>query len=669
MKFYNLLFKRNKNINKKILIEIFNLFIFLIFIFKIEFYKTNINSRFKYQFYNLYSLTKYLNLNIIEKNNNDSIKFFKLNSIKYVFSFKFKLIKFEYNIGFYDINYNLVSPSDLSLYNKLHIICYFEVINKNIKLYSIPNIYKNKYFQCIEFFNINEKVKLGFKIYKNEKQIEFSSINIFLINRQFFNKNDQYIQDWFFEPFIINKKYISLSRDFKDISKNQTLKFIKSFSLYPHLTLRRNANIYYEKWYFRNIFNNYFCFCLGENCLKFKNSQYCKYYFYLNIIHKNRNIYKKTDYLFIDFILEELSSDDVYPVFESMATKNMSVHYMTENLEIYNKYCFEKNKCLTVIHVSKENYTMDGDFLENYLTLFLKLKAVISARATPFNFATNIFYNLEYITYIGVGHGISFFKYFLYNAEHTYGIKRNDKIVLPPSDKLIYPAKKYGWKEDNIIKMNLPRWEKYDKHVVIENKDNLENYSIFIMFTWRDLKYKKLISPYYFENIITLINNDKLYQELMKKNITIYFSLHPLLNKYILAIKMKFENNRYIKFINANNISECLLKVDLVVSDFSSIIFDLIYRRKPFVIFIPDANDPNIKDIYTKDYYELIESMKNGTIEFMNKYFELNEAINKIIYYINNNFNLEKKMKIFYDSFQLKKGNYIKKLVKYLNNL
>ena len=238
---------------------------------------------------------------------------------------------------------------------------------------------------------------------------------------------------------------------------------------------------------------------------------------------------------------------------------------------------------------------------------------------------------------------------------------------MPPSDKLIYPAKKYGWKEDNIIKMNLPRWEKYDKH--IENKDNLENYSIFIMFTWRDIKYKKLISPFYFENIINLVDSFKLYQELVKKNITIYFALHHLLNKYIYIIKKKYENNRYIKFINTNNISDCLLKADLVVSDFSSIIFDLIYRRKPFVIFIPDANDPNIKDIYTEDYYELIESMKNGTIEFMNKYFELNEAINKIIYYINNNFNLEKKMKIFYDSFQLKKGNYIKKLVKYLNNL
>ena len=167
-----------------------------------------------------------------------------------------------------------------------------------------------------------------------------------------------------------------------------------------------------------------------------------------------------------------------------------------------------------------------------------------------------------------------------------------------------------------------------------------------------------------------MIDNYKLHNELEKKNITIYFSFHHLLNIYYTYwFKLKYKNIRYIKFINANNISDCLIKVSLVVSDFSSIIFDLIYRRKPFVIFIPDAKDPQIKDIYTNNYYDLIESMKNGTIEFLNKYFEVNEAINKIIYYINNDFNLEPKLKIFYDSFELKSGHYINKFINYLNNL
>ena len=166
------------------------------------------------------------------------------------------------------------------------------------------------------------------------------------------------------------------------------------------------------------------------------------------------------------------------------------------------------------------------------------------------------------------------------------------------------------------------------------------------MFTWRELK-KKFISTHYFRNIINLIENFVLYEELVKNNILIYFSILHLLDKYINKYKEKYKNNNHIKFININNIYNCLLNPNLVVSDFSSIIFDLIYRQKLFIIYIPDANDPQIKDIYTENYYELFESMKNGTIEFYNKFCEVKETINKIIYYLANHFNLEPKLKKF----------------------
>jgi len=52
----------------------------------------------------------------------------------------------------------------------------------------------------------------------------------------------------------------------------------------------------------------------------------CKYYFYLNIIDNNKNIYNKTDYLFLDFIFADLSSDDVFPVFEKMLNLKFPVH-------------------------------------------------------------------------------------------------------------------------------------------------------------------------------------------------------------------------------------------------------------------------------------------------------------------------------------------------------
>ena len=65
----------------------------------------------------------------------------------------------------------------------------------------------------------------------------------------------------------------------------------------------------------------------------------------------------------------------------------------------------------------------------------------------------------------------------------------------------------------------------------------------------------------------------------------------------------------------------------------------------------------------------MINSFKNGTIKFENIYLNINEAINKIIYYINNDFQIEPKLVKFYDSFGLKKGNNINKFINYLIKL
>jgi CDP-glycerol glycerophosphotransferase (TagB/SpsB family) len=56
------------------------------------------------------------------------------------------------------------------------------------------------------------------------------------------------------------------------------------------------------------------------------------------------------------------------------------------------------------------------------------------------------------------------------------------------------------------------------------------------------------------------------------------------------------------------------MKTNLLISDFSSIIFDMIYQRKPIVLFIPDAYDFTIKNLYRPGYCDIINSLKNGSI-------------------------------------------------------
>ena len=111
------------------------------------------------------------------------------------------------------------------------------------------------------------------------------------------------------------------------------------------------------------------------------------------------------------------------------------------------------------------------------------------------------------------------------------------------------------------------------------------------------------------------------------------------------------------------------MKCNLIISDFSSVIFDLMYRKKPFIIFIPDANDKDLKETYDDEYFDIINGLKNDSIKFENKYFEVNDTINKIQFYINNNFQLEENMKFFYRKFKFFHKDNINRFIKYLQNI
>ena len=481
--------------------------------------------------------------------------FFKLFNIKYLYSFKFNIIKVEYNIEFYETNKTLILPSDLTLYKNLQIFCHIEINNSNIIINSFPDIIENKIFKCVEYFNIYENIKYGIKIFEiNENGENINSHIIYFFSGELFNYLNLFNKnDIVFDPLINNKKYVFNRTTAYIIS---SLNLQKSFSKIPKFILKKNLIINDNKCSFENLFNEYFCFCKDLNSSIINNSQSCKYYFYLNLIYKNKNVYSKTDYLFIDFIFNDLSSDDAFPIFKEMINQKMPVHYLTESTNIYKQYCSEINKCQVILLVNQLNYTINGDFLEKYLTLFLKLKQVISGSGTYFNYINNLFYIIDYITYISITHGVCYFKYFLYDKKSCYGNNSIDKILIPPWEKILSFAIKYGWNSKDIIKLNLPKWDKYNRRNSSENI-RYNNNSILIMFTWREIIKNKKISSHYFKNIFNLIFHKKLTKELKLNNITLYFALH---HKIYYNYKYKIFGNKYAQFIDSKNIADYIGK-------------------------------------------------------------------------------------------------------------
>ena len=582
------------------------------------------------------------------KNNNI---LFNLTSINYHFSYYYNQVELEYCFLFSDKENNLIFPSDLSLYYNLHSFCILK--SNNFHLQSISNIYQNKYFCCLEYYKLNSPALFEVKICENDKCI---SINI----SDYFTFDFNHLQS--LNNKIFNCNYIKKQHTLSSINIFKSYKkhlLEKSYISQPICSIKANAITTKNIWYFKNINNHYFCFCDGNKCPSDQNFDDCKYYFYLYIINNNKNIYNKSNYLLADFLYSNRAPGDAFFVFREMIKQNLTAFYLTERKDIYLEYYDNKLKFQKIIPIVNKQYKITGYILEKYISLFLKLKAVISG--SEFFSKENIFYIIDYITFICMGHGVNYFKPFLY--EDYYGCKRYDKIILP-SEKVISIAKNYGWEEKNILKIGLPKWDLFYNFSLSKEYKEREK-CIFMMFTWRSLNKGKQISPNYFNNIKKILYDSTLKKILNIKNITLYVSLHHnLLNKQKI-IKGKIN----AKYINQEDIFSCLMKCDLIISDFSSVIFDLMFRNKPFIIFIPDSDDKNIYKLYDKDYINVINGFKNNSIKFENTFLNYKDAIKKIIYYIEIDFSLDLKLKILYKQFNFNYTNSINYFIQYLKSL
>ena len=624
---------------------ILNIYLILISYQKIK--NKNLYDIFSYK----YSINKE-SQKIINKNDIN----FNISNIEYLFNYKLKVLEIKYSISFYNKKNKLIKPTKLQLLNEIHVICSIKDINSGIYIDSLANINKNINFICVEHINIKEKIELGIKLYKSKNNIELFFLPDKIIN---YNKIKK-LSNKFNNLIIINNYINKLNKIKKNKYKlKDSYKLTKSYFSEPSFYTKINLSIKHNQWIFYNIFNNYYCFCKGKNCLKYINKyQKCKYKFYLYIIDNNKCLYNKTDYLLVDFLFKDIEPIDGYPIFIEMIRQNLSAHYMTKDDKIFKEFCLnKKDYCLYNFSIIYER-GINGDFLEKYLEIILKLKVVIGV--DRFNSLDNLFYNIEYITYIFLGHGVSYFKEFLYKDYLNY--KKYDKIIIPPSNITISIAKKYGWKEQDIIKICLPRWDNYN----IKNNYISKNKSIFIMFTWRKIKNGKTLSKYYINNTINLLKNKKLNKLLKKNNIKLFFTYH-----HTLKVKKKIILKDYpnISIIKQTKISFYLKESNLLITDFSSIVFDFIYQKKPFILYVPDSEDPNLKGIYIKPYYDIINGLKNGSIYFENKFFNINQVIEKIIYYINHKFQLDKKLKYFYRNFKFNQKNNTNNLINYLKKI
>ena len=268
---------------------------------------------------------------------NIPVIYLKVTPITYYYSTENKLIKVTYFIKFKDENNHLIKPSDISLFYDLHIFCNTFYYEENEKIYSLANIYKNKYFLCVEHVKLEEHIKFGIKIFRiNEtnEEIEYSEFFFFIHQISNININSTFQNNNKFNISPMYDNYMKILRE--NLEDKNKKDFMRSSFLQPPLfSLKRDISQIEGRWYFNNIFETYFCFCRGENSciniisLKMIDFQSCKYFYFLTVIYNNRNLYPKNHYLLSDFFEENIEPADAFPIFLEMANQKLNAHYLT----------------------------------------------------------------------------------------------------------------------------------------------------------------------------------------------------------------------------------------------------------------------------------------------------------------------------------------------------
>lgn len=190
-----------------------------------------------------------------------------------------------------------------------------------------------------------------------------------------------------------------------------------------------------------------------------------------------------------------------------------------------------------------------------------------------------------------------------------------------------YIKEKFGYPEKNIAYTGLARYDNLDI------SKNTQNNIVLIAPTWRKWINNQKDFDSFMLNYYEILNNEELQELLQEKNLQLKLVLHKNMNKF----KIKFESTNDNVNINHNNevdIQKILNQTTMLVTDFSSIYFDIAYRKRPIIYFQFD----------TEKYRQT--QLEEGYFSYKNDGFgeiikASNEVVKKIEYYIKNNFKIE----------------------------
>ena len=165
-----------------------------------------------------------------------------------------------------------------------------------------------------------------------------------------------------------------------------------------------------------------------------------------------------------------------------------------------------------------------------------------------------------------------------------------DRIVVSSYYELDNFKNTYNFPEYMLVPTGMSRFGMIDKDCPQTDK-------ILFAPSWRNhligaevgnkwtLTEEPFLSSDYYKGINSLLNSEKLEALLEKYNLTLDFKIHPIFVPYLPLFENK---NERVNFITEQIKEE---EYKIIITDFSSFIFDFVYLQRPIIYYVPDYTD------------------------------------------------------------------------------
>lgn len=203
-----------------------------------------------------------------------------------------------------------------------------------------------------------------------------------------------------------------------------------------------------------------------------------------------------------------------------------------------------------------------------------------------------------------------------------------DRIVVSSGFEMKNFTEKYGYYPKDLIPCGMPRYDKVDTQTPPQPK-------ILFSPSWRcnligeyidnkrQLKEAAFLSSDFYKSINEFLNSKELGDLLDRYDITLDFKNHPTFADYI---KHFHCDNPRVNILGGGEIR--MEDYLVMITDFSSIVFDFVYLERPVLYFVPDYT--LFKAGVTHNYRELDIPIEDGFGEFTQTAAELIESLRRL---------------------------------------